>query len=114
MAECLQRTTAPPGGVATGRRAKIGPGAIGITWRAPAVVDREDRRHTVVLSDSPSFEREILRYGDEVGDRLTIPAEATRKLQPGEVYYWKIIARNRYGQSESIMPYKRFFRDSSP
>ena len=94
--------------------AKIGPGAIGITWRAPAVVDREDRRHTVVLSDSPSFEREILRYGDEVGDRLTIPAEATRKLQPSKVYYWKIIARNRYGQSESIMPYKRFFRDSSP
>ena len=94
--------------------AKIGPGAIGITWRAPAVVDREDRRHTVVLSDSPSFEHEILRYGDDVGDGLTIPAEVTRKLQPNKVYYWKVIACNRYGQSESIMPYKQFTLDSSP
>jgi hypothetical protein len=93
--------------------AKIGPGAIRITWRAPAAVDWRDRRHTVVISDSPSFEQTILRYGDGAGTGLTIPAEVAKKLEPGKTYYWKLIACNQYGQSESIKPYKHFTIDPS-
>ena len=45
------------------------------------------------------------------GHRLTVPAAIAKKLQPGKDYYWKVIARNQYGQSESIAPYKHFTID---
>lgn len=88
--------------------ATVGRGAIRFTWRKPAVDVIMDRRHSVVISDSPEFVRTIVRYGDQTGDALTVPAEETAKFQPGTVYYWKIVARNQNGEAESIRPYKQF------
>ena len=91
--------------------AKIGPGPIRFTWRTPAASELAGRHHTVVIADSPAFERTVLRCGDQTGNALIIPAEETAKLQPGKSYYWKIVARNQHGQAESIGPYKQFAID---
>ena len=80
--------------------AKLGPGTIRLTWRKPADSALANGRHTNVISDTPTFERTIVRYGDQTGDALAIPREETAKLQPGVVYYWKIVARNEYGNRE--------------
>jgi hypothetical protein len=88
--------------------AAVAAGPIRFTWRKPAAAALADRRHTVVVSDSPAFERIILRYGDQSGDAVVVPAAETSKLRPGQVYYWKIVARNGRGEAESIRPYKQF------
>jgi hypothetical protein len=91
--------------------AKVAPGAIGFAWRAPAGGDVLDRRHTIVIFETPGFERPVVSYGSQSGGRMIVPAEATEKLQLGKVYFWKVIARNPHGESESIGPHKRFTLD---
>jgi hypothetical protein len=86
----------------------LGPGAIRFTWRKPAANALTSRRHTVIISDSLTFERTIVRYGDQIGDALLVPLAETAKLQPGKVYYWKLIAHNQHGEAESVQPYKQF------
>jgi uncharacterized protein len=102
----------PPPALLPADGEKVPRGEIRFTWRAPAPADLHTRRHSVVISDSPAFEKAVIRYGDDAGDHLTIPTNVTRILQRGNVYYWKIIARNRYGESESIGPYKQFTIDA--
>jgi uncharacterized protein len=92
--------------------AKVGPGAIGFAWRAPASSD-PDRRHSIIIAETPDFERPIITYGDKAGGRLIVPATEAQKLPPGKVYYWKVVARNAHGESESIAPHKRFTIDPS-
>ena len=61
LAERPRRAAAPAGRVAAGRRREDRARHIRITSRPPAVNDRKERRHTVIISDSPSFEHVVLR-----------------------------------------------------
>ena len=92
-------------------RERIGPGPIRFSWRPPAADAAQSRRHSVVVADSPTFERIVLTYGDQTGRRLLLPPEEAAKLQPQTPYYWKVVARNPLGESESIGPYKHFVID---
>jgi DUF1680 family protein len=93
--------------------AKVAPGEIAFSWRAPAASDAATRRHTVVMSESPAFEKSTLQYGVQTGGSLTLPAEEAKKLESGKLYYWKIRATTQHGVSESIGPYKRFTIESA-
>jgi hypothetical protein len=88
--------------------AELRRGSIAFSWRGPASVDAVDRRYTVAISDSPTFERTIVSVDGPNSNSLTALAAQIDKLQPNKTYYWKIVARNSHGQSDSIAPYKRF------
>jgi len=92
-------------------RARIGPGPVRFSWRTPAAEATQGRRHSVVVSDSPTFERIVLTCGDQTGRWLVLPPEQAAKLEPQTPYYWKVVARNPLGESESIGPYKHFTID---
>ncbi len=91
-------------------RAKVGPGAIRFVWRRPAA-EATDRKHTVVIADGPDFENVVLRCGETTGGWMLVPQEETEKLKPHTPYFWKVIARNEHGQTESIPPFKQFTAD---
>ncbi len=90
---------------------RIGPGAIRFSWRRPAAAATKSRQHTVVLSDSPDFETIAARFGPQCGRRLLVGPEEVAKLKPKRPYYWKIIAQNAFGRTESLGPPKRFTID---
>ncbi len=69
------------------------------------------RRHTVAVSDSPDFARTILTFGDAPKPPIILPASEAKKLKPNTPYYWKLIARNAHGVTESIAPHKHFVID---
>ena len=92
-------------------RSIVGPGPIRFVWRKPATPALATRKHTVVVSASPTFESVLLSYGDQPGDSLIVPPEEAAKLQPQTTYFWKIVARNEHGQAESVPPYKQFRLD---
>jgi uncharacterized protein len=80
---------------------------ITFTWRRQAA-EFGDCRYTVAISDTPSFERVLVSQEGASGDSLTITAEEMAKLKVKVTYFWKIIARNEFGESESVQPFKRF------
>lgn len=91
----------------------VAPGAIRFRlWRSiPAV--KGQSAGAILISDSPTFERIALKH-DFAGRRRTfVPSKHAGKLKPGVVYYWKAIARNAFGTTESIRPHRRFVIDSS-
>ena len=91
-------------------RSKVGPGAIRFVWRRPAA-QAADRKHTVVIADGPDFENVVLRSSEKTGGWMLVPKEEASKLKPHTPYYWKVIARNQYGETESIPPFKQFVID---
>jgi len=93
-------------------RAKVGLGAIRFVWRRPAA-EAAGRRHTVVIAKGPNFKDIVLRSGEKSGGWMLVPQEEAEKLKPHTTYYWKVIARNEHGQTESIPPWKRFTVDPS-
>jgi hypothetical protein len=93
-------------------RSKVGPGAIRFVWRRPAGA-AADRKHTVVIADGPDFENVVLRSAEKTGGWMLVPQEEAKKLKLHTPYYWKVIARNQHGQSESIPPFKQFAVDPS-
>jgi hypothetical protein len=90
---------------------KIGPGPIRFSWRRPADADAETRLHTVLVSDSPAFETLAASFGPAPGRHLLVPPEEAENLDKNRPYYWKMVARNKFGQTESIAPHKRFLID---
>ena len=90
---------------------RLPPGPIRFTFRGPAAAALSRRRHTVVISDTPTFDDVVLAYGDAARTRLVVPAKKTEGLQPDTVYYWKAVASNASGQTESLPPHKRFVID---
>jgi len=55
-------------------------GPISFSWRSPPAADLAGRRHTVVISDSPNFERTIVSHERQGGDRLTIPVGRSKNF----------------------------------
>jgi len=91
-------------------RSKVAPGAIRFAWRAPAA-EASTRTHTVLIADGPDFENVVLRSEERAGRWTLVPQEEARKLEPHTPYYWKVIARNKAGRTESIPPHKQFTVD---
>jgi len=83
---------------------RVAPGAIRFTFRKPAPAARTERRHTVVIADSASFEHVLLSFGDAAMPPLILPAEEAKKLQPNTTYFWKLIARNVVRPREGEAP----------
>ena len=93
--------------------ARVAPGAIRFTFRKPAAAALAERRHAVAIADSPAFDRLILSYGDAAKPPLVLPASEAKRLKPDTPYYWKLVARNPNGQTESLAPHKHFVIDPS-
>lgn len=91
-------------------RSKVGPGAIRFVWRKPAS-EAANRKHTVVIADGPDFENIVLRSEGKSGGWTLVPQEEAKKLKLHTPYYWKVVARNKHGEAESIPPFKQFAVD---
>ena len=91
----------------------VAPSEIGFAWRNSVASDAATIRYTVVIADSPGFENPVLRYSGQGGSALRVPATEIAKLHVGTDHYWKVIAENQFGQSESIGPYKHFRLDAA-
>ena len=89
--------------------ARIGPGPIRFLWRRSTATP--NRQHQIAISPEPTFDSVVLRAQSQPGHGLIVSAESAAKLQPGTPYYWKVIARNQYGQRESLGPHKHFTLD---
>jgi hypothetical protein len=89
-------------------RAFIGPGPIRFSWRPPASEAAGSRRHSVMVSESSGFERVVFTCGDQLGSSLLLPADKAAELSEHRPYYWKVVARNEFGESESLWPPKYF------
>ncbi len=104
------RPLRPPAPVAwqpaDGRR--IAAGAIRFLWRTPAVAAASTRKHRVQVSSSPDFGNLLFETAEQTGRWLTADRELTGQLEPDTAYYWRVVASNEYGHSESIAPYKCF------
>ena len=87
---------------------KVGRGAIHFVSRPAAKAMFQSVKRTVLISDSPTFDRVVLRYGDKPAKEVTLPPAEASKLKPHTDYYWKLVAANEYGQASSIAPYKHF------
>ena len=91
--------------------ASVPSGPVAFTWRAPAVDTADARQHTILISDSPDFEKILLQSAPVKGRWLLLSAENSAKLKPEKPYYWKLIAENENGRAESLPPCKRFMID---
>lgn len=98
----------PPVAWQPAERAVVGPGPLRFVWRKPAPAALATRRHTVLVSASPAFEAPVLRFGEATGSWLLVSAEEAARLKPHTPYFWKVVAANEHGQTESLPPYKQF------
>ena len=108
------REIAPPAPVSAepADGAAVPPGPIEFRWRRPAVADKE-RRNTLVIAETPDFQKPVLEVGVKGGHRLVVSREESSRLRPGVNYYWKIVSQNAYGTTASLPPAKRFHVDPS-
>jgi uncharacterized protein len=94
-------------------KTQCGAGPIRFLWRASTIPPGEQRRYTVLIAATPDFDPVVVRYDGPAGSSLVVPAESLAKLQPKTPYYWKLVATNGHGQSESMAPFKQFTIDPS-
>ena len=89
----------------------VAPGPIVFTWRRPAA-DKE-RTHTLLVAETPDFAKPALTVSGKPGHRLIVSSQESSRLRANVDYYWKLIARNRAGATESLPPAKRFRIDAA-
>lgn len=102
----------PPVPASPADGAAVPPGPIEFRWRRPAGGDKE-RTHTLVVAETPDFRSPVLKVDGKRGYRLVLTGEEASRLRPKAEYYWKLAARNRYGVTGSLSPFKRFHVDPS-
>ena len=108
MASGLGHASAETRGLEAGRRVEDRPRARSVFRGAPGRRRGGRRKHTVVLSGSPTFDRVLLTYGDVGGAWLVLPAEEVQKLAVRPAVLLEDCRPGWFGESESIGPYKRF------
>ena len=79
-------------------------------YRAAAA---KTRAHTVLISDSATFGRAVLTSEKSPRGWLVLSGKDAEKLAANTVCYWKVVASNAAGETESIAPHKRFVIDPS-
>jgi hypothetical protein len=106
------REIVPPPPVPAGplEGAAVPPGPIEFRLRRPAAADK-GRTHTLVIAQTPDFQKPVLEAGGKTGHRLVLSAQEASRLRPKVDYYWKLVARNQYGATASLPPVKRFCVD---
>jgi uncharacterized protein len=87
--------------------ARVPAGRMLFTWRPPLAAD-SGRTHSLIVAQTADFKEPILKIDGNRGSRLVVPAETAKSLKPGTDCYWKVIARNEHGTTESLSPAKRF------
>lgn len=90
----------------------VPPGRMLFTLRHPAA-EATDRTHQLVIAENPDFQDPLVRVDTGDAWRIVVPAEKTTALKSGKTYFWKLIAKNPFGQTESTAPAKRFVVDAS-
>ena len=85
----------------------VPPGPIEFRWRRPAAADK-DRGHTLVISQTPDFQRPVLELAAGTGHRVVVSGEDAARLRPHVDHFWKLIAKNQHGSTVSLPPFKRF------
>jgi uncharacterized protein len=88
-----------------GERVPMGP--MEFAWRL-----MQDRRSEVIVSVRER-NREVLRWTNVGAAKMLVSESETKKLKAGVAYEWKLVARNEYGESESLGPTRRFEIDES-
>ncbi|MBR5760324.1 MAG: glycoside hydrolase family 127 protein [Thermoguttaceae bacterium] len=94
-----------------GQNADVAPGAIPFSWRS--VVDAEKFAFTVQVSDSETFDAILFEAKSTDGKTAVATPEQTKALEPGGTYFWKVVAENEFGRTESLAPGRRFSVDAS-
>lgn len=97
----------PPVPAEPAEGAAVPPGPIEFRWRRPAAADK-DRGHTLVISQTPDFQRPVLELAAGTGRRVVVSGENAARLRPHVDYFWKLIAKNQHGSTVSLPPFKRF------
>ena len=92
--------------------AHVAPGRILFTLRQPAV-EAKDRTHELVIAASADFENILTRFDAGTASRIVVPAAKTAQLKPGNTYFWKLIAKNAFGETESDPSAKCFVVDGA-
>jgi hypothetical protein len=91
--------------------AAVALGPIEFRWRRPAV--DKNRTHTLVIAETPDCKKPVLELGGKTGHRLVVSGEEASRLRPKVDYFWKLVAQNQYGMTESVPPAKWFRIDPS-
>jgi hypothetical protein len=97
----------PPVPASPADGAAVPPGPIEFRWRRPASVDK-GRTHTLLIAETPDFQKPVLEARGKTGYRLVVSAEEASRLRPKVDYFWKLVSKNEYGTTESLAPVKRF------
>ena len=77
-------------------------------WRKSGRSAVGSRQHAVVVSESPRFEDSVFVSGPHEHDRAIVLESDTRRLEPERDYYWRLVASNKFGQTTSSGPPRRF------
>jgi hypothetical protein len=65
----------------------------------------------LVIASAPDISQPLVEFSSKGAARIVLPASEAAKLRPGASYYWKVIARNAVGATESLAPAKQFHID---
>lgn len=87
----------------------VPPRNIQFTWRRMRASDSSPRWLKILVAESPDFAKAPLEFTVFANIRgLHLPLSTTSELQPNRDYYWKVVAGNGWGRTESLGPPKRF------
>lgn len=64
--------------------------------------------YRLVIAETTDFAQPVVELKDLTQNRVSIVAAKKQRLAPGRWYYWKIVARNPHGETESVRPHARF------
>lgn len=63
------------------------------------------------IGDAPDLSQPLIDFEFDQFRYVLIPAELAERLRPNVEYYWKLVARNPWGVTESPWPVRRFTID---
>ncbi len=92
--------------------ASVPPGRM-LFLKRPDAAGSTNTELCIEFAESPDF-RELAAQS-QVPDqgRAVIPAQEVARLQPKQRYYWRMVARNQWGESASAAPYRTLTVDPS-
>lgn len=88
-------------------------GRILFTWRPSPRALSHQRAYEVRIADDPEMKNVVASSKRIGGSRLVLPPDEAGRLAPGKTYYWKLIASDPHGRTESVGPPRRLRVDLS-
>jgi hypothetical protein len=67
----------------------------------------------LLLSDATDLARVVVDLAGISSNRVALTEAQAQPLAPGREFFWKVVARNRHGETESVGPSARFRVDAS-